>query len=145
MSIDSPPPEVKKLIEDFGGALRHADRAARLDKCDWELDARIRTDIMGTMTHEIGPARDMLASVVTKLLQAGAIDLKKWVAAVDLSADRAGFIVANDLELCNEMIKAADEQSSAVPQKDRLKELTLYAVSEQYFAVRQKLGINIDA
>ncbi|MFT3764282.1 MAG: tetratricopeptide repeat protein [Minicystis sp.] len=93
----------------------------------------------------VGPARELLASAVTKLLQAGAIDLKKWVAGVDLSADRAGFVVANDLELCNEMIKAADEASSAVPQKERLKELTLFAVSEDYFAVRRKLGINIDA
>jgi hypothetical protein len=83
--------------------------------------------------------------VVTKLLQTGAIDLKKWVAAVDLSADRAGFLVANDLELANEMIRAADEASSAVPQKDRLRELLLYSVSEDYFAVRQRLVINIDA
>jgi hypothetical protein len=56
-----------------------------------------------------------------------------------------GFVVANDLELCNEMIRAADDASSAVPQKERLKELLLYAVSEPYFAVRQRLGINIDA
>jgi hypothetical protein len=81
---------------------------------------------------------------VTKLLQAGAIDLKRWVAAVDLSADRAGFIIASDLELAQEMIKAADEASAALPQKERLKELVLYSVSEQYFAVRRKLGINID-
>ncbi len=78
----------------------------------------------------VGPLRDQLASVVTKLLQSGAIDLKKWVAAVDLSADRAGFVIANDLELANEMIKAADEASSAVQQKERLKELLLFAVSE---------------
>ena len=93
----------------------------------------------------VGPLRDQLASVVTKLLQAGAIDLKRWVAGVDLSADRAGFIVANDLELAQEMIKAADEASAAVPQKERLKELVLYGVSEPYFAARQRLGINIDS
>jgi hypothetical protein len=93
----------------------------------------------------VGPARDQLASAVTKLLQAGAIDLKKWVAAIDLTADRAGFVVANDLELAEEMIKAADEASAAVPQKERIKELTLFSVSEDYFAIRQRLGINIDA
>ena len=92
----------------------------------------------------VGPLRDQLASAVTKLLQAGAIDLKKWVAGVDLSADRAGFIVAHDLELAHEMIKAADEASAALPQKDRLKELTLYSVSEEYFSVRTRLGVNID-
>ncbi len=33
----------------------------------------------------VGPARELLTASVTKLLQSGAIDLKKWVAAVDLS------------------------------------------------------------
>ena len=110
-----------------------------------ELEGQVKENLAVIEPTVVGPAREMLASVVTKLLTAGAIDLKKWVAAVDLSADRAGFVVANDLELCLEMIKAADEASSAVPQKDRLKELTLYAVSEPYFSIRQKLGINIDA
>ncbi|WP_437291724.1 protein kinase domain-containing protein [Sorangium sp. So ce406] len=93
----------------------------------------------------VGPARDQLASIVTKLLQAGAIDLKRWVSGIDLTADRAGFLLANDLELAQEMIKAADDASAAVPQKERLKELLLYAVSEEYFAVRQRLGINVDS
>jgi hypothetical protein len=110
-----------------------------------ELEGQVKENLAIIEQAVVGPQREMLASVVTKLLGAGAIDLKKWVAAVDLSADRAGFIVANDLELCNEMIRGADEASSAVPQKERLKELALYAVSEQYFAVRRKLGINIDA
>ena len=43
------------------------------------------------------------------------------------------------------MIKAADDASSAVQQKERLKELLLFAVSEEYFALRQRLVINIDA
>ncbi|MGK3993706.1 protein kinase domain-containing protein [Sorangium sp. So ce1024] len=93
----------------------------------------------------VGPARDQLASIVTKLLQAGAIDLKRWVSGIDLTADRAGFLLANDLELAQEMIKAADDASAAVSQKERLKELLLYAVSEEYFSVRKRLGINVDS
>jgi hypothetical protein len=110
-----------------------------------EIEGSVKENLAVIESAIVGPARDILSSVVTKLLGAGAIDLKKWVAAVDLSADRAGYIVANDLELCNEVIKAADEASSAVPQKERLKELALYAVSEPYFSVRTRLGINIDA
>ena len=113
----------------------------------------VSKELEGPVSHNLavlesmvsGPARDQLASSVTKLLQAGAIDLKKWIAAIDLTADRAGFVVANDLELAQEMIKAADEASAAVPQKERLKELVLFSVSEDYFTLRGHLGINIDS
>ena len=67
------------------------------------------------------------------------------MAGVDLTADRAGFVICNDLELSSEMIKAADDGSSAVPQKERLRELVLYSTSEEYFALRRRLGLNIDA
>jgi len=112
----------------------------------------IANDIQGPVKENLaviesavtGAARDELASAVTKLLQAGAIDIKKWVGGVDLTADRAGFILASDLEIAMEIIKAADEGQASIPQKERLKELVLYSVSEPYFAVRRKLGINID-
>ncbi|MCC6524264.1 MAG: tetratricopeptide repeat protein [Polyangiaceae bacterium] len=92
-----------------------------------------------------GPARDQLASAVTKLLQSGAIDLKKWVAGVDLTADRAGFLVAHDLEVACEMIKASDEASAAVPQRDRLRELTMFSIERGYFELRKRLAISVDS
>ncbi|HVY49072.1 MAG TPA: tetratricopeptide repeat protein, partial [Minicystis sp.] len=110
-----------------------------------ELEGPVKENLAVLEPVVHGPTREILASAVTKLLQAGAIDLKKWVAAVDLTADRAGFVCANDLELACEMIRAADEASSAVPPKERVKELTLFGVSEDYFALRARLGINIDA
>jgi hypothetical protein len=110
-----------------------------------ELEGPVKENLAVIESTITGQARDQLASAVTKLLQAGAIDLKKWVAGVDLTADRAGFIVANDLEISQEMIKATDEASSSVPQKERLKELVLFSVSEDYFSLRRKLAINIDS
>jgi tetratricopeptide (TPR) repeat protein len=110
-----------------------------------ELEGPVGQNLAVLEPTIVGPARDQLTSAVTKLLQAGAIDLKKWVAAVDLTADRAGFIVANDLELAEDMVKAADEASAALPQKDRIRELLLFSASEDYFAIRRRLGINIDA
>ena len=92
-----------------------------------------------------GPRRDKLASAVSKLLQGGSIDLKKWVAGVDLSADRAGLLVCHDLEVACEMIKASDEATAALPHRDRIKELTLFAVDYGYFQTRRRLKISIDA
>jgi tetratricopeptide (TPR) repeat protein len=94
--------------------------------------------------HLSMPQQDTLRSHVTKLLQAAPeLDLKKWTAAVDLTADRVGFVLANDLEIAAALVRASPDEASAVPQKDRLKELTLFSVSESYFTLRHKLGVAI--
>ena len=86
----------------------------------------------------------MLASVVSKLLQAGgALDLKKWVASIDLTADRVGFLLAHDLQLTTEVIRSTEEASSA-PVKERMKDIVLFSVSEEYFALREQLTITVD-
>jgi len=87
----------------------------------------------------------MLASAVSKLLQAGSqLDLKKWVASIDLTADRAGFLLAHDLQLATEVIRATEDAAS-IPTKERMKEIVLFSVSEDYFAIREKLGISVDS
>jgi hypothetical protein len=93
-----------------------------------------------------GQARDQLTRVVAKLIQSGtALDLKRWVAGIDLTADRAGFLLAHDLETAVAVIRASDEASSAVPAQDRVQELVLFSVSEHYFQLRQHLGICVDS
>jgi tetratricopeptide (TPR) repeat protein len=98
---------------------------------------------MSTDFH--GVQREILASMVSKLLQSGgALDLKKWVSAIDLTADRAGLILANDLGVATEIIRATEDASSvAVP--ERVKEIVLYGVSAPYFELREKLGITVDS
>lgn len=91
-----------------------------------------------------GPQRDYLARVVSKLMQEGAaLDLRKWVMGVDLTADRQGFLMADDLATAVEMIRASDPASSSVPQSERVEEIYKYAVSEQYLGARARLGISI--
>jgi hypothetical protein len=91
-------------------------------------------------------AKDQLASLVARLLQSGApIDLKRWIAGCDLSADRAGFLLAHDLEIALALLKASDDGSAGITVKDRTKELILFAASEDYFALRERLVIGIDS
>jgi tetratricopeptide (TPR) repeat protein len=93
-----------------------------------------------------GQARDQLTRVVSKLLQSGtALDLKRWVGGIDLTADRAGFLLAHDLETAAAVLRASDEASSVVPQQDRFQELVLFSVSRGYFELRSRLGITVDA
>ncbi|MGA3123763.1 MAG: tetratricopeptide repeat protein [Polyangiaceae bacterium] len=92
-----------------------------------------------------GTPREILASTISKLLQSGgAIDLKKWVAAIDLTADRAGFLVAHDLATAADVIRATEDASS-VAADERVKACVLYSISKPYLELREKLRIAIDS
>jgi tetratricopeptide (TPR) repeat protein len=92
-----------------------------------------------------GVDREILASAVSKLLNSvGAIDLKKWVAAVDLSADRVGFLLSHDLKVAVDIIRATEEAAS-IPSAERVKQAVLYSVSSPYFDLRRKLAIAVDS
>jgi tetratricopeptide (TPR) repeat protein len=111
-----------------------------------DLEGQVKENMDSLASSFKGPTREHLASIVSKLLSGGgSLDLKKWVQAVDLSADRAGFIVAHDMDTAVELIKAGDDGSSTLPGRERVKELVLFGVSEEYFEIRKKLGISVDS
>jgi len=110
-----------------------------------DLEGQVK-EAMDAMTADFqGVQKELLASVVSKLLQSGTtIDLKKWVAAIDMTADRAGFILAHDLTMATEVMRATEDAAS-IPSKERMKELVLFGVSAEYLSVREKLAVTLDA
>jgi tetratricopeptide (TPR) repeat protein len=85
-------------------------------------------------------ARAKLESLVTRLLQSGrTLDVRRWAQAVDLTADRASFLLANDLEAAIEAIGSV-EDIDGLSQKDRVKELVVFSVSEDYLAIRREFA-----
>ena len=111
-----------------------------------ELEGAVLEAVHALDAGLLGAARDHLTRVVSKLLTSGAaLDLKRWVAGIDLTADRAGLIVCHDLEMAVRVIRASDDGSSSVPVDERIKELVLYSVSPAYFAVRSRLSIALDS
>ena len=110
-----------------------------------EIEGQVDEAIQLMAADFHGVEREVLASTVSKLLQSGgAIDLKKWVAAVDLTVDRAGFVLAHDLQVATDVMRATEDASS-VPAKERIKEIVLFSISSEYLALRQKLRIAIDS
>ncbi len=111
-----------------------------------ELEGAIAEAMQALEVGVTGQARDHLTRVVSKLLTSGAaLDLKRWVRGVDLTADRVGFLLSHDLETATQIVKASDESTSSVPTDDRLKELVLFSVSSSYFQLRSQLGIAVDS
>lgn len=89
--------------------------------------------------------RDALVSLGKRFVQAGArADVKKWLQSVELTACRAGFLVANDLETAARMVSQLGAQGPVdLPPKEKVKELVLFSISEEYFRLREHLGIRI--
>jgi hypothetical protein len=85
-----------------------------------------------------------LRMVVKRFIEEGAkANIKRWNQAVELTACRAGLIVSGDLEIAKKLIGAEQQLPGDLSAADKMKELLLYFVSEQYTQVRRVLGIQV--
>jgi tetratricopeptide (TPR) repeat protein len=89
---------------------------------------------------------ESLRVVAKRFIDAGGRgDVKRWMQAVELTACRAGLLVCSDLETAQRMVASLPSAGPQdLPPKDKLKELVLFSVSEQYFRLREALGIQIN-
>jgi golgin subfamily B member 1 len=99
----------------------------------------------GEVHRRIPPQHlEELARVVKLFLDnAPEVNLGKWGHAVDATSHRAGFVLCGDLEVAARMVSAEPVVVGGPQVKDKIKELVLYSISEEYFAVRQALGLTI--
>ena len=97
------------------------------------------------MAGKLHPAQaEQLAGLVAKFAQAQAgVDLSKWWTTTELTANRAGFLLCNDLEVAARMISLEPAGIGAMTPKEKVKDLVLYSISEDYFQARQHLGMVI--
>jgi hypothetical protein len=111
-----------------------------------EMEQPVDEALVVLRERATGEHRDHLLHSVRKLLEDGAsLDLKRWIAALELAADRAGLVLCNDLETACRLLKVAGTHSGFADPVARSRELLVYSVSPEYVAVRERLGFNIDA
>jgi tetratricopeptide (TPR) repeat protein len=88
--------------------------------------------------------RDSLRLVVQKFVEDGAkADLKRWMQAIDITACRAGLLLCSELEIAKKVIGAEPQLPGDLPPAEKLKELIVFSVSDQYAALRKALGIAV--
>jgi tetratricopeptide (TPR) repeat protein len=88
--------------------------------------------------------RDGLRLVVQKFVEGGAkADLKRWMQCIEITATRAGLLLCADLEIAKKIISAEPVLPGDLPPQEKMKELIVFSVSEQYFALRKALGIAV--
>ncbi len=88
--------------------------------------------------------RESLKLVVQKWMEDGAkADLKRWMQAIEITASRAGLLLCADLEIAKKIIAAEPQQPGDLAPAEKMKELLVFSVSEQYFGLRKSLGIAV--
>jgi tetratricopeptide (TPR) repeat protein len=85
-----------------------------------------------------------LRMVVKKFLAEGAkANIKRWVQCVEITSARTGLLLCGDLEIAKKIIAAEPQQPGDLTPQEKLKELIMFSISDQYFALRKALGIAI--
>jgi len=88
---------------------------------------------------------DQLRSLLKKFVDAGgSADVKTWAAAVELTNYRVGLLLCGDLATAALMVSQEQAQlGSAMTPKDKIKELVLYSISEDFFQARRAIGMQV--
>ncbi len=86
-----------------------------------------------------------LRQLVGKFAASGKeLKLSRWWRAAGLTANRAGFLLCNDLKTAMKMLLAEPaKEGDASPQR-KMEDLVHFAASEDYFALRRVLGLALE-
>lgn len=136
VTIDRSP---QSLIQVFMACMRICGMPVQGDTAALDSIAR---EIKGRMS---AGHVDQLASLMKKFIQnEGKTDVKKWAAAVELTCYRIGLLLCGDLQTAALMVsQESNLLGSTMTPKDKIKELVLYSISEDYFDARRGIGIQV--
>lgn len=100
---------------------------------------------VGALQQQLQPLEaEMVGKVIRRFVKSGEImDVKKWVRAVEITSCRAGLLLVSDLAVAARMVQDEAGAGKDVPAQEKIKELLLFSVSEEYFRLRAALGISV--
>jgi golgin subfamily B member 1 len=122
--------------------------ALRLVQPKFEVKADVQQPVgqyLELLKRSVPPQMvEQLGAVVQHFIAAkGEADIHKWSNSVDLTATRAGFLICNDLEVATRLVQTEPVSIGVADPKDKLRDLILWSISEEYFTVREHLGLVI--
>jgi tetratricopeptide (TPR) repeat protein len=85
-----------------------------------------------------------LRHFVKRFLEEGAkANIKVWSQSVELTGTRAGLLVCGDLEIARKIIGAEAQLPGDLTVGEKMKELVLFSISDDYAALRAALGVAV--
>jgi tetratricopeptide (TPR) repeat protein len=122
--------------------------ALKLVQPKFEVKADVAQGVAQYLHHlqrSVAPQQiEQLAAVVQRFVtNKGEADIHKWANAVDMTATRMGFLICNDLEIATRIVQTEPVSIGVADPKDKIRDLVLWSVSDEYFALREHLGLQI--
>ncbi len=120
----------------------------KLVKSDQELPAEAQQTAqqLAPLVAQDPIANEGLRKVVRYFLdQGGASNIKRWYQTVELTAARAGFLLCGDLDIAKKMLAMEPGLPGDVSPGEKLKDVILFSISDNYFTLREALGINFQS
>jgi tetratricopeptide (TPR) repeat protein len=85
------------------------------------------------------------ASVKHWMSEGSTANIKRWLQGIEVTAVRAGFLASGDLEIAKRILASEPQLPGDLTPAEKMRELLLYSVSEDYMVIRRALGITIPA
>jgi hypothetical protein len=72
------------------------------------------------------------------------VDIADWIVASDLTASRVALVLCGDIVAASQVLAIEPSGQSPLPAQERIKDLLSYFISEDHFAVRAALGMQVN-
>jgi golgin subfamily B member 1 len=97
------------------------------------------------LSSRLGPEnKDRLRAIVARLdARGGKLDLLAWIRGVELTAQRAGLLLAGDLRTAMRILKDEPRAIGELGPEAKRGDLLAYAAAEAYAELRERMGIAI--
>jgi tetratricopeptide (TPR) repeat protein len=128
-------PSAQELREALIIAMRAIGEGTPEAESVWSV---LRAKMQPTQVEEIAKACKAFAKRGMRT------DIKRFIQTVELTACRAGFLVANDLESSVAMLSQLESAGpDDVSPQEKARELVLFSISQEYFRLREAIGITL--
>jgi hypothetical protein len=72
------------------------------------------------------------------------VDIAQWIVASDLTASRAALAICGDIGAAAHVLALEPSTQSPLPLAERVHDLLAYFISDDHFAVRARLGLQVN-
>jgi hypothetical protein len=125
----------------YAAAVKFAHPEAQAEAREEEVES-IRKELARKISSQMS---NQLTAAVEHFYGAGTKpSIRSWLAGVELTANHAGLLLSSDLEIAARTLSQESIAFSKLPPKEKVKELVVFGVSEEYFNVRKLLGLKVD-